>query len=320
MWTLIVLLATATLLASPVHAQSNYPDRAVKIIVPFAPGGGADVMARLAAGPLALRLKQPFVVENRGGAGGNIGTAAVAQAAPDGYTLLLITPATTINHTLAVKPGYDLTRDFAPIASWSRSPLLFITAQDVPARNLMELANHVKANPGKLSYASGGVGLITHLVLEFFKSNAALDMVHVPFSGQAPALAALMGGQVTMTVDSIASSQSSVKAGRVRALATTGNERFAELKDVPTVAEAGFPHLVAYSWYGFAAPAQTPARVLDTLNAAMVESLRDVETQKKIEAIGAQPDPMSRDAYTKFIGEELARWAGVVMTAKLKQE
>ena len=234
------LFATATLLTSPVHAQSNYPDRTVKIIVPFAPGGGADVMARLAAGPLALRLKQPFVIENRGGAGGNIGTAAVAQAAPDGYTLLLVTPATTINHTLAAKPGYDVMRDFAPIASWSRSPLLFITATDVPVRDLRELANHVKANPGKLSYASGGVGLITHLV--------------------------------------------------------------------------------AYSWYGFAAPAQTPARMLDTLNAAMIESLRDDETQKKIEAIGAQPDPMSRDAYTKFTSEELARWAGVVMTAKLKQE
>jgi tripartite-type tricarboxylate transporter receptor subunit TctC len=311
--TLLTLMAVG-----PIHAQ--YPERPVRIVVPFSAGGGADVQARLAAQALSARLKQPFVVENRVGAGGNVATAFVAQAAPDGYTLLLATPAATINQSLHAKPGYDLRREYAAVGAWSVSPLLFVAHPSVPANNLKELVAYSKANAGKVSYASGGIGLITHLVLEFFKASANLDMLHVPFSGQAPALTAVVGGQVAFTVDSIASSAQSVKAGRVRALANTGRERSSDVADVPTVAEAGFPELTAYAWYGLLAPIRTPPAVLDTLNAAMLESLRDPETRKRIDAVGAKADPQSRADYAKFIDDELTRWQRIITNANLKAQ
>ena len=313
-------LVAGAVMSSLGHAQPVYPERTVRIIVPSAAGGGVDVQARIAANALAARLKQPFVVENRVGAGGNIGTAFVAQAPADGYTLLLTAPALTINQTLYAKPGFDVKRDFAAVGQWSFSPLVFIAGPQTDARDLKELAARARAEPGKMSYASGGIGFINHLVLEFFRVTAGLDMLHIPFGGQAPALTAIVGGQVAFTVDSIASAAQSVRAGRVRALATTGRERSPELPAVPTVSESGFPELVAYTWYGMFAPAATPTRILDALNAAMLESLADPDTQRRIAAIGATPDPKNRAASTAFIDQELARWKKVVADAKLKAE
>ena len=300
------------------HAQSGYPDRTVRVVVPFAAGGGTDVQARVAAARLSARFKQPFIVENRAGAGGNIGTAAVAQTPADGYTLLFVTPATVINQSLYAKPGYNVKRDFAAVASWATSPLLIIAATSVPANDLKSLVAYAKANPGKLSFASGGVGLITHLVMEFFKLDAGVDLLHVPYTGQAPALAAVAGGQVSLTADSVASSAPSVKAGRVRALATTAKERSPDLKDVPTVAEAGFPELAISTWYGLVAPAATPTPVLDALHAAVNEALNDPETRAQIQKLGADANPTARAAYAQFLDQEVARWAKVLGEAKLR--
>ena len=303
-----------------VQAQAPYPDRTVRIVVPFSAGGGTDVQARIAAARLSARFKQPFIVENRAGAGGNIGTAAVAQSAADGYTLLFVTPATVINQTLYAKPGYGVKRDFAAVASWATSPLLIIAATSVPATDLKSLVAYAKANPGKLSFASGGTGLITHLVMEFFKLNADIDLLHVPYGGQAPALAAVAGGQVSLTADSVASSMPSVKSGRVRALASTAKERAGDLKDIATVGEAGFPDLAVSTWYGLVAPVQTPTAVLDALHAAVNESLGDPDTRVQIEKVGADPNPTTRAEYAAFLELEGARWAKVLNQAKIRLE
>jgi len=312
--------AAAAMLAVALGAQAQpaYPDRTVRIVVPFAAGGGTDVQARVAAARLAARFKQPVIVENRGGAGGNIGTAAVAQAPADGYTLLFVTPATVINQSLYAKPGYGVKRDFAAVGSWATSPLLIVAATSVPAADLKSLVAHAKANPGKLSFASGGVGLITHLVMEFFKLDAGIDLLHVPYTGQGPALAAVAGGQVSLTADSVASSAPSVKAGRVRALATTARERSPDLKDVPTVAEAGFPELAIATWYGIVAPAQTPPAVLDALHAAVNEALNDPEVRAQIQKLGADASPTARDAFAQFLDREGARWGKVLSEAKIR--
>jgi tripartite-type tricarboxylate transporter receptor subunit TctC len=314
------LAAAAAMLAVALgaQAQSAYPDRTVRIVVPFAAGGGTDVQARVAAARLAARFKQPVIVENRGGAGGNIGTAAVAQSPADGYTLLFVTPATVINQSLYAKPGYNVKRDFAAVGSWATSPLLIVAATSVPADDLKSLVAYAKANPGKLSFASGGVGLITHLVMEFFKLDAGIDLLHVPYTGQGPALAAVAGGQVSLTADSVASSAPSVKAGRVRALATTAKERSADLKDVPTVVEAGFPELAITTWYGIIAPAQTPAVVLDALHAAVNEALNDPEVRAQIQKLGADANPTARDAFAQFLDREGARWAKVLAETKIR--
>jgi tripartite-type tricarboxylate transporter receptor subunit TctC len=311
--------AAAMLLAAlGAHAQSaGYPERTVRIVVPFAAGGGTDVQARVAAARLAARFKQAVIVENRGGAGGNIGTAAAAQSPADGYTLLFVTPATVINQSLYAKPGYSV-RDFAAVGSWATSPLLIIAATGVPANDLKSLVAYSKANPGKLSFASGGVGLITHLVMEFFKLDAGIDLLHVPYTGQGPALAAVAGGQVSLTADSVASSAPSVKSGRVRALATTARERSPDLKDVPTVAEAGFPELAISTWYGLVAPAQTPAGVLEALHAATNEALADPEVRAQIQKLGAEPNPTTREAFARFLDQEAARWAKVLAETKIR--
>jgi tripartite-type tricarboxylate transporter receptor subunit TctC len=315
----ILLLALAALVLSPA-ARAQYPDRPIRLIVPFAPGGGGDLQARLMAGAIAPLLGQPIVIENRTGAGGNIGTAVVAQAEPDGYTLLATTPAFAINESLYARPGYSVARDFVGVAPWATSPMVFVVNPSLPVTSLAELVAYARANPGRLTYASGGIGLITHVGQELLKFQQRLDMVHVPYRGQAPAITDLIAGQVQMSLDSPFSSIPFIRAGRLRPLATTGRERTATLPEVPSVVEAGFPDLVATIWYGLAAPARTPPAAVARLNAAVRAAQAQAETQRGLAQNGAEAFGADVEEHNRFLRAEVGRWAEVVRAARIQVE
>jgi tripartite-type tricarboxylate transporter receptor subunit TctC len=315
----LLTLALAALLAIPA-ARAQYPERPIRLVVPFAPGGGSDLQARLMAAGMAAQLGQPVVVENRTGAGGNIGTVAVAQAEPDGYTLLATTPAFAINESLYARPGYSVPRDFALVAPWATSPMVFVVNPALPVATLRELVDYARANPGRLTFASGGIGLITHIGQELLKFQQRLDMVHAPYRGQAPAITDLIAGQVQMSLDSPFSSIPFIRAGRLRALATTGTERTATLPEVPSVVEAGFPDLVATIWYGLAAPARVPAAAVARLNAAVQAAQALPETRRALAQNGAEPFSSDAPAHDRFVRAEVVRWAEVIRAARIQVE
>lgn len=314
----VLLIIAALLLGPPAVAQ--YPERPIRLIVPFAPGGGGDLQARLMAGVMAPHLGQPIVIENRTGAGGNIGTSAVAQAAADGYTLLATTPAFVINETLYARPGYSVARDFVGVAPWATSPMVLVVNPSLPVTSLAELVAYARANPGRVTYASGGIGLITHIGQELLKFRQNLDMVHVPYRGQAPAITDLIAGQVQMSMDSPFSSLPFIRAGRLRALVTTGSERTATLPEVPSVVEAGFPDLVATIWYGLAAPRGTPAAAIARLNAAIQAAQAQQETRAALAQNGAEPFTADAAAHDRFLQAEVARWGEVIRAARVQVE
>ncbi len=314
------LLAVMALLMAAPSAFAQYPERPIRLIVPFAPGGGGDLQARLMAGAIAPLLGQPLVVENRAGAGGNIGTVAVAQAEADGYTLLFTTPAFAINESLYARAGYAVGRDFAAVAPWATSPMVFVVNPSLPVQTLGELVAYARANPGRITFASGGVGLITHIGQELLKFQQRLDMVHAPYRGQAPAITDLISGQVQMSLDSPFSSIPFIRAGRLRALATTGERRTATLPEVPSVVEAGFPDLVATIWYGVVAPARTPPAALARLNQAVQTALASPETQRALAQNGAEPFPQDVPTHDRFLRTEVARWAEVIRAARIQVE
>lgn len=314
-----VLLILAALLLSP-PAIAQYPERPIRLIVPFAPGGGGDLQARLMANAMSPHLGQPIVIENRTGAGGNIGTVAVAQAAADGYTLLATTPAFVINETLYARPGYSVARDFVGVSPWATSPMVLVVNPSLPVNSLAELVAYVRANPGRVTYASGGIGLITHIGQELLKFRQNLDMVHVPYRGQAPAITDLIAGQVQMSMDSPFSSIPFIRAGRLRALATTGTERTATLPEVPSVVEAGYPDLVATIWYGLAAPRGTPAAAVARLNAAVQAGQGQQQTRAALAQNGADAFTADAAAHDRFLHGEVARWGEVVRAARVQVE
>lgn len=297
----------------------DYPTKSVKIIVPFAPGGGADVQGRLVAARLSERLKQTFVIENKGGAGGNIGTVAMTQSPPDGYTLLLVTPATAINPSLWAKAGYQR-KDYVAAAAFSLSPLLILAHPSVPVKDVKELISYVKANPGKLRYASGGAGAITQINMELLKQRAGIEMQHIQFAGQAPAVTAVVGGQVEIITDSIASALQLAKAGRLRALAVTSKGRSPLMPELSSVVEQGYPDLANSAWYGLVAPAGTPASVLKIISDA-VRSIQDLpDTQRALAAVGAEPLRMDSEEFGKFMDREGTVWAGVLKAGNIRIE
>jgi tripartite-type tricarboxylate transporter receptor subunit TctC len=261
-----------------------------------------------------------MVVENRTGAGGNIGTVAAAQAAADGYTLLATTPAFAINETLHARPGYAVARDFAAVAPWATSPMVLVVTPSLPVTTLGDLVAYARANPGRITYASGGVGLITHIGQELLKHQQRLDMVHAPYRGQAPAITDLIAGQVQMSLDSPFSSLPFIRAGRLRALATTGTTRTATLPEVPSVVEAGFPDLVATIWYGLAAPRGTPAAAIARLNAAVQAAQAMPETRAALAQNGAEPFVSDAAIHDGFLQAEVARWGAVIRAAEIKVE
>lgn len=294
----------------PAGAQ-NWPQRSVRVVVPYPPGGPTDIVARLVAQKLSEKFGQSFVIDNRPGAGGNLGAEQVARAEADGYTLVVTTTAHAINPAVFRKLGYDISKDLAPVALLTRVPLVLVVNPSLKVQTVADLIALAKQPDSKLSYASSGNGQSTHLSAELFKSRTGAKMTHVPYKGSAPALTDVAGGQVDVMFDTTLSAMPQVKSGRLRALAVTSAQRTAAAPDLPTLAEAGVPGYEATAWNGLMAPAATPAAIIDKLNAAVNEVLRSDEVAKRLEADGAEPGEGSAADFGAFVQAELKKWAQV---------
>jgi tripartite-type tricarboxylate transporter receptor subunit TctC len=307
-------LALAALLAAVAvnAAADDYPSRPVKIVVPFAAGGPADVYARFLAQRLQEAMGQPFVIENRPGGGSVVGTEIVAKSAPDGYTLLLMSNTHTVNESLMPNKPFALMRDFAPVAPINYSDLVLVVNPDVKARTLQELIALAKSEPGKLNYASSGPGTPYHMAGELFKSMAGLDIVHVPYKESSAARTGVIGGQVEMMFDAVTTMNEHVKAGKVRALATSGKVRSAVMPDVPTLTEAGVPGYEAVIWLGLMAPKKTPPAIVNRLNAEVTKIVSRSDTKAEWAKQGATAMQMSPDAFGKFLADDIVKWERVV--------
>jgi len=316
-----ILLLTALLaLVSAAHAD-DYPTRPIKLIVPFAAGGGNDTVARLAGEGLTTELGQPVVIDNRPGAGGIIGAEAVARAALDGYTLFLGGVGShAINPNLHAHLSYDPIKDFAPITLVASAPLVLVVHPSVPATSVRELIALAKAQPGRLNYASNGNGSSSHLAAVMFASMTGIDIVHVPYKGLSPALADLIGGQVQLMFSSVVAIVPHVKAGKLRALAVSSRERLSLLPDLPTIAEAGVPGYETSSWYGILAPAGTPAEIVTRLNAALVKVVSQPDVRQALAQEGADPVGNSPAAFGAFIRSERQRLGDVIRQAKVPMQ
>jgi tripartite-type tricarboxylate transporter receptor subunit TctC len=297
----------------------TYPSRPVRIIVGFAAGGPNDILARLMGQWLSERLGQPFVIENRSGAGSNIATEAVVRAPPDGYTLLLVGSPNAINATLYDKLNFNFIRDIAPVASLIRGALVMVVHPSVPATTLPGLIAYAKANPGKLSYGSGGVGGITHITPELFKMMAGVNMVHVPYRGVAPALTDLLGGQVQVLFANPAQSIQYIRAGKLRALAITTATRLEALPDIPTIGEF-VPGYEASSVFGLGAPKNTPAEIIDKLNKEINATLADPKFKARLADLDGTVLGGSPADFGKLIAEETEKWGKVVKFANIKPD
>ena len=298
--------------------SQDYPAHPVKIIVPFGVGGPADIYARFLGVKLQEALGQPFVVEDRPGGGSIVGSEAVAKSAPDGYTLLMMSNTHTVNETLIPRKPFQLMRDFAPITGVNYSDLLMVVHPSVPAKNLKEFIAYAKAHPGKLNYASSGPGTPYHMAGELFKAMAGVDIVHIPHKGSDQARAAILGNQVQMMFDAITTMSAQAKAGKVRALASTGKKRSPVTPDVPTVDEAGVPGYEATIWLGLMAPAGTPRPVLEKLNGAVNKVLESPEVKETWAKQGAVPMGMSIDEFDKFLRADIVKWSKVVKLSGAK--
>ena len=309
----------ATLPAMPHIARAQaYPSRPVRLIVGFAAGGGNDIVARLIGQWLSERLGQPFVVENRPGAGSNIATQAVVNAAPDGYTLLLVGATNAINVSYYQKLNFNFVHDIAAVASITHQPQIMLAVPSFPARTIPELIGYAKANPGKINVSSPGVGSISHLAGELLKMMAGIEMVHVPFSGNSPALTALLGGQVDVSIASLPSSIELIRTGKLRGLAVTSTKRVEALPDVPAVIES-IPGYEVNAWYGVGAPKGTPAAIIDKLNREIGAALADPHLKARIVEFGGTPVAQSPAEFGKFIADETEKWSKVIRAANIKQ-
>ncbi len=314
-WLVVSLLA----LACQAAAQ-DYPTRPIRMIVPYPPGGGTDVIARILQEPLAAELGQPIVIENKGGAAGNVGTDVAAKAPPDGYTILFTLSSHTINPKLYDKLPFDAERDFVPITLATLVPQILVAHPSVPANNVKELIALAKANPGKLNYASVGTGSPGHIAGELFKLRTGVDIVHVPYKGGGPAVTDTIGGQVQLLFVTMPAAWQHVKSGRLKALAVTSAKRAVTAPEVPTIAESGVPDYVVDSWYGAVAPAKTPPAVVARLNAAFAKVLENPQIKEKLLAQGAEAAPGSPADFDRRIKDELAKWEVVIKSAGIKPE
>ena len=307
----LLLCAVLAALALCASAQ-DYPARPVKIVVPFAAGGPADVYARFLAQRLQDAMGQPFIIENRPGGGSVIGTDAVAKSAPDGYTLLLMSNTHTVNESLMPNKPFQLMRDFTPIAPINASDLVLVVNPAVPAKTLQEFLALAKAQPGKLNYASSGPGTPYHMAGELFKAMAGLDIVHVPYKESSGARTGVLGGQVEMMFDAVTVMNEHVKAGKVRALATSGKARSSVMPDVPTVSEAGVPGYEAVIWLGLIAPKNTPPAIVKRLNAEVTRIVARPEVQADWMKQGAVAMTMTPEAFDRYLAEDIAKWERIV--------
>jgi tripartite-type tricarboxylate transporter receptor subunit TctC len=310
--------ASLALVAAWASAQT-YPAKPIRIVVPFPPGGATDILARDVAQKLSEAWGQQVIVDNRPGAGGNIGSELVAHSAPDGYTLEMGTVGThAINASLYAKMPYDHVKDFAPVILVAGVPNVLVVNPAVPANSVAELIAYAKANPGKLNFASSGNGTSIHLSGELFKVMAGVQMTHIPYKGSAPAMQDLLGGQVQLMFDNLPPSLPQIKAGKVRALAVTSLTRAPALPDVPTVAEAGLPGFEASSWFGILAPAGTPPAIVARLNAEIAKWLATPEAKEKLSKQGANAAGGTPEDFAKHIAAETAKWAKVVKDSGAK--
>ena len=315
------LLVGAALAALPALAQQGaYPDHPVRIVVPFAPGGSADVYGRFIAQRLQTALGQAFVVDNRPGGGSVIGTDAVAKAAPDGYTLLLMSNTHTVNESLIPNKTFQLMRDFVPVAPINYSDLVLVARQGLPYKTLGELIKAAKAKPGSMSYASSGPGTPYHMAGELFKEMAGISLVHIPYKGSAGARTDVLGGQLELMFDAIPTMAEHIKGGKVKALATTGRTRSAVLPDVPTMAEAGVPGYETTIWLGLMAPRGTPQAVVDRLNAEVAKITSNPEVRKAWAAQGTTPMTMGPDEFARYMNDDIVKWARIVKVSGAKAD
>jgi tripartite-type tricarboxylate transporter receptor subunit TctC len=311
------IMATAAL--PPFASAQDYPSRPVRIVAGFAAGGGVDVTARLIGQWLAGRLGQSFVIENRTGAGGNVGTEAVVNAAPDGYTLLLATVPNAVNASLYEKLNFNFIRDTAPVAGIIRVPMVMLLNPSVPATTVAEFITYAKANPEKVNMASAGNGSAPHMAGELFKMMAGVDLVHVPYRGQGPALSDLLGGQVQVLFAATPGTSDYIATGKLRALAITTAARANMLPQLPTVADF-VPGYEASQWYGISAPKNMPADIVGKLNREINAGIADPGMKARFAAIGGEPLPGSPSAFGRLIAEETEKWGKVVRAAGIKPE
>src|SRR5438874_3832112 len=318
------LALTAVLLVVPIlnsaSSAEDYPSRPVRVIVPFGAGGPADVTARQIGSILQESFGQPFVVENRTGAGGVIGTLEAAKSPPDGYTLLMMSNTQTANESLVPQRKYDLMRDLAPIAPVNYSDLVIVVHPQVPAKTLQEFIALAKSQPGKLNYASSGQGTPYHMAGELFKTMVGIDVVHVPYRNSGEARSGVIGGQVQMMIDAVPAMAPNISAGQVPGLATTGKARSSVLPDVPTAGEAGVGGYEATIWLGLMAPTGTPKPVIDKLNAALNEVVKRADIVKLWNDQGAIPMSMTPEEFDKYLRADIVKWADVVKTFADKQQ
>ena len=302
----------------PAHA--GFPEKRIKIIVPFAPGGGADIMARLLADFMSKDLGKPVIIENKPGAGTIVGTEEAARSAPDGYTLLMTSTPFVINPSIYAKLPYDTFKAFAPVALVARYFDIVVVSSKLPFKSVQDVIAYAKANPNKLNFGSAGIGTSMHLAGELFKSMAHVDMTHVPYKGSAPAITDLLSGQIQIIFSTVPSAASFIQGGQLRALAITSAHRSAAFPDLPTVAEAGVPDFVVEGWYGLLAPAGTAAEILNLLNASVAKAIRSevfktIETNEGLTFAAGTPEDFNR-----YLLSEAARWRDVVKDAHIQAQ
>jgi tripartite-type tricarboxylate transporter receptor subunit TctC len=319
-WCALTLALLFALLMPLAAVAQDYPNRPIKLIVPYPPAGGTDIVARILTEPLAAALGQPVIIDNRGGAAGNVGTDLAAKAQPDGYTLLFTLSSHTINPRLYDKLPFDVERDFVPISLAAMIPQILVANPSVPVSNIKELIAYAKANPGKLNYASVGTGSPGHIAGELFKLKTGVDIVHVPYKGGGPAVVDTIGGQVQLLFVSMPAALQQVKAGKLKAIAVTSATRSVSAPDVPTIAESGVPDYVVDSWYGALAPAKTPPAIVAKLNAAFVKVLEQKDVRDKLLLQGAEAAPSSTADFDKLIKDELKKWDYVIHAANIKPD
>ena len=317
----VLLLVFLLVFIHPALAQQQWPTRPIHIVVPYPPGGGNDVLARLFAPELSQILGQSVIVENRPGAGGSMGSASVARSAPDGYTLLIIN---TIPHTAAVgiypKLPYDPVKDFSAVALVASNPYVIAVNPKLPVKNITELIALARSKPGTIYYGSAGTGSVTHLNTELLKSVVKIDLIHVPYKGGGPAIADLLGGQVQMTTENVFLMMPYFNAGQLRPIAITSLKRSAILPDIPTIAESGYPNFEIIGQFGFVAPAGTPDDVIMKLYSAFNKMVKSPELIKKLNAQGTDPRSGTPEAFQAILQSESTKWLGVIRDANIKSE